>query len=127
MSLLWMVIIFVILEILTRLLWNPNYIGENLYGRFDPSYNYGYDTERPIFYNKDSLLICYPTQYLNIYKQYLNQIKDKNEFRIFTFGGSVSKGTEDGNYSYFLEKILNSNFPFRVFKVFLCEKQARKI
>jgi len=106
----WMVIIFLLLEASTRILWKPNIIYELEpipleYRRLEPSYNYGY-TQRPLFYEKDNKLVLYPTEYLWTYLQRMNKIKEDNEFRIFVIGSSVAVGPKRDNYSHFLKKFL---------------------
>ncbi len=91
-----------------RLLWNPHIIGQRLYTRFDDTYNYGFDEKKPLWFEKNDRLYFYPTQYINYHRQSLPAVKKDNEFRIFTFGGSVSRGLETGNYSYYLQEILNA-------------------
>ena len=104
----WMLLFFTILEGSTRILWDPLIIGQRLYTRFDYTYNYGFDANRKLWYKNGGKIVFYPTQYLNFHHQSLLQQKKENEFRIFTFGGSISKGDPENNYSYYLQRILKT-------------------
>ena len=111
------IVLFILAESIFRVLWNPNFVGERIYSRFEPNYRYGYDEHTPIFLNTGSALVCLPTQYAQFHKQYLLKTKLKNEVRIFTLGGSVSRGDKVSNYSNYLEDALNKSAPQHVWRV----------
>jgi hypothetical protein len=106
-----LVVIFLLAEIASRILWNPAYVGEDLYSRFEPNYEYGYSEHTPVFHETGNRLVCLATQYTQFHRQDLPKIKQKNEIRIFTLGGSVSRGTKENNYSAYLEKRLKQAAP----------------
>ena len=106
----WMVLLFIVCEITIRIMWTPTIIGEKLFGRFDPSYNYGFSAEQQLFYRKGNHYYCYPTQYSNIHKQSMNAFKKNTVMRIFVLGGSISRGKEGNNYPYYVEKLLQQQF-----------------
>lgn len=114
---LWMVTLFVFTEVGVHIFWNPLFIGEEIFQKLAPSYDYGYNPDERIFYEKAQKFICFPTQYADYRKQSLNIKKDPNEFRIFVYGGSVSRGPEQNNYPVLLEKILNQKSNNKRFRV----------
>jgi hypothetical protein len=103
-----MVLFFFISEGCIRIIWHPHIIGQRLYTRFCVAYSYGFDLEQRIWFKKKDSIYFYPTQYLNFHRQIIPAAKNPNDFRIFTFGGSVSRGLATGNYSFYLEKYLNT-------------------
>jgi lysophospholipase L1-like esterase len=105
-----MVLLFIISEVCIRVIWHPHIIGQRLYTRFDAAYSYGFDSDQALWFKKNDGIYFYPTQYLNFHRQSIPVAKSPNDFRIFTFGGSVSRGLETGNYSYYLEKYLNAEY-----------------
>jgi len=106
----WLLVYFFILEIGVRFLWDPRIIGEQWY-RICPSYDYGYDYTKPLFYGRGGNLTCYPTQYCELYRQSLPGNKTAREFRIFVFGSSVARGTPSCNFPLMVGEELHRGFP----------------
>lgn len=109
----WMVLFFLFFETGVRFFWHPHIIGQRLYTRFADSYSYGFDEEQRIWFQKKDQIHFYPTQYLNFHRQRISATKNPNDYRIFTLGGSVSRGMETSNYSYYLQERLNAEKPDR--------------
>lgn len=108
-SLIIILVMFILFELTARLFFRPQFIPENIYIRYSPQYDYGYDTESPLFYQRDSSLILYSTSYLKFWQQEMPVQRKDNEFRIFTIGCSVSRGDYNSHYSYYLQKLLNED------------------
>lgn len=107
-GIIWMVLFFLFLETCLRFFWQPHIIGQRLFTRFECTYSYGFNEKQRIWYKKNDRIYFYPTQYLNFHRQSIAAAKSPNGYRIFTFGGSVSRGLDTGNYSYYLQENLNS-------------------
>jgi len=103
------IFIFFVLELLTRVVFRPQYIAEEFYAKYSPHYDYGFDEQMPIFYEEDGKLILYSTSYLEFWKQSMPRKKMPGKQRIFTIGSSVSRGDFQANYSYYLEQYLNED------------------
>ena len=101
------IVLFLLAELAVSLLWKPAIIGQRLYQRFDTSYNYAYSPDTPKLFLEGDIWKYYPTQYVNIHPFVLRKEKAANEFRIFTLGGSVSRGKPRINYSFMLGNLLN--------------------
>jgi hypothetical protein len=99
-------VILLLLEIAARMLWTPAIVGEKTYSQFEPNYLYGYSEQTPLFEEIGDELVCMQTQYTQFHRQTLAKTKGKNEIRIFTIGGSVSRGSLEYSYSGRLEKRL---------------------
>lgn len=108
-----MVLFFLFFETGVRFFWHPHIIGQRLYTRFAGSYSYGFDEKQRIWFQKKDQIHFYPTQYLNFHQQRIPATKNPNDYRIFTLGGSVSRGMETGNYSYYLQERLNAEMTDR--------------
>ncbi len=108
-----MIALFLVLEVFARVLWHPMVIGERLYTRFSPVYDYGFDATQPIWFKSGNRIEFVPTQYLNFRGHTLPYPKPDNAFRIFTLGSSVSRSGADTNYSYFLKQALETEHPER--------------
>jgi hypothetical protein len=104
-------VILLLLEIAARMLWNPAIVGEKVYSQFEPNYLYGYSEQTPLFETMGDSLVCMQTQYTQFHRQTLPKTKAKNEVRIFTLGGSVSRGSLEYSYSGRLEKMLRQVAP----------------
>ncbi|MBU4053289.1 MAG: SGNH/GDSL hydrolase family protein [Proteobacteria bacterium] len=104
--------LFLLLELAARMLWTPAFVGEKTYSRFEPNYRYGYSEQMPLFFESiGNQLVCMQTQYTQFHRQTLSKTKAKNEIRIFTLGGSVSRGSLETSYSGRLEKMLRLAAP----------------
>ena len=112
-----LVILFLIAETAARIFWDPAWIDASLYRKYEPNYRYGYSEQTPVFYPAEDGLICMTTQYTQFHTQVLPGQKQRNEIRIFTLGGSVSRGEPEASYSYYLEHQLNADFPEHTWRV----------
>lgn len=119
-SLVYLLIVFTILEIITRIVFVPQNIPEEIYTKYSPKYDYGFDEEEALFYQQGKKYVLYPTPYLDFWKKEISASKPDNQFRIFTIGSSVSRADFHGSYSYFLEKYLNSTAHNANFEVINC-------
>ena len=113
-------LLFILSEMITRLIFKPYIVPENIYTKFSPKYDYGFSEEMPLFYEQDGTLVLYPTPYLAFWKQEMPAEKPENEFRIFTIGCSVSRGELNVNYSTYLQQYLNEAPGERNFRVINC-------
>ena len=107
-GIIWALFFFLLFEICFRLIWHPHIVGQRLYSRFNATYSYGFDEKQKLYYQKDDRIFFYPTQYLDFHQQSIPAEKEQNFHRIFTLGGSVSRGSEADNYSYYLQENLNA-------------------
>lgn len=113
-------ILYIVAEILTRLIFRPQVVPEAIYTKYSPFYDYGFSEDMPLFYENGDKLVLYPTPYLAFWKQEMDSRKPGDVFRIFTIGSSVSRGDLNVNYSSFLEKYLNETGEQKNFEVINC-------
>lgn len=116
-AMIWCIVLFLFAELSVSLFWKPSVIGQRLYQRFDTSYNYAYSPDTPKLFLEGDFWKYYQTQYVNIHPFVLREEKAANEFRIFTLGGSVSRGKLSVNYSFMLGNLLNQNHNLTEWKV----------
>jgi hypothetical protein len=107
-------VLFVVAESAVVLLWRPEVVGERLYGRFSPSYDYGYASDVPRLFRDGADWRFYPTEYVNIRPFSIRRAKPEDEIRIFVLGGSVSRGSgvpRGTDYASRLEHALDEQLP----------------
>ncbi len=112
--------LYVVAELATRLIFRPHLVPEEIYTKYSPFYDYGFSEDMPLFYEKDDVLVLYPTPYLAFWKQEMQAKKTADVCRIFTIGSSVSRGELNVNYSSFLEQYLNETSVQQKFEVINC-------
>jgi hypothetical protein len=106
--------LFLVAESAVALLWRPGVVGERLYGRYSPSYDYGYGSDVPRLFPEGAVWRFYPTEYVNIRPFSIRRAKSDKEIRIFVLGPSVSRGSglpEGVDYAAQLERALNEQAP----------------
>jgi len=120
-SIILLICIFAGLEFFTRIIFRPQVVSEDIYTKYSPKYDYGFDEDETLFYRSGDQLVLYPTPYLTFWRQKMDLQKSPDEFRVFTIGSSVSRGDDlNLNYSYYLEQYLNSEIHSKRFKVINC-------
>ena len=117
-SVLWMLLWLAAAEAIARAGWRPPHISERRYEEFEPTYGYGFDGSRPVFYRIASQLRCFPSEYVDVWPQQLPPAKASDEVRVFVLGDSVSRAASpDASYAALLGPWLAARDPSRRWQV----------
>ena len=119
-SIIILIVIFSTFELVTRIVFRPHILPEEIYAEYSPNYDYGYDEKAPLFYKENDHLVLYSTSYLKFWRKEIPLIKSDNEFRLFVIGCSVSRGDYNSQYSFYMEQFLNENSGMNKFRVINC-------
>ncbi|MBT3219325.1 MAG: SGNH/GDSL hydrolase family protein [Proteobacteria bacterium] len=103
----WVVLFLLCIECLSRVVWDPRLIREDIISGMSPNYDYGFVIDKRICKRLGRKLHCYSDEYLAIEPFAVGATKDETTLRIGVIGGSHSFGKDA--YGSQLASLLNEN------------------